>query len=164
MQGIILQVNISRGGIPKHAVPEAVITPLGLEGDSCAHPNIHGGPNQALLLICSETIQHLAALGYPVFNGALGENITTAGLDRNSMRLGQRFRLGSAMIELTKVRGPCSTLDVYGPSIQREIYDKSVKAGDTASPRWGMSGFYARVLQPGIVRQDDIISLLEQAV
>jgi MOSC domain-containing protein YiiM len=80
------------------------------------------------------------------------------------MRLGQRFRLGSAMIELTKVRGPCSTLDVYGPLIQREIYDKSVKAGDSTSPRWGMSGFYARVLQPGMVRQDDIISLLEQAV
>ena len=62
------------------------------------------------------------------------------------------------------VRVPCSTLDVYGDAIQREIYDKSVKAGDTASPRWGMSGFYARVLEPGVVRQQDIIALLEQAV
>ena len=136
----------------------------GLEGDSCGHPNIHGGPNQAVLIICSEVVEQLAARGYPVFNGALGENITAMGLDRTKLRLGQRFRVGSAIVELTKVRVPCSALDVYGDSIQREIYDKSVKAGNTASPRWGMSGFYARVLEPGVVRQQDIIALLEQAV
>jgi len=75
------------------------------------------------------------------------------------LRLGQRLRAGGALIELTKVRVPCGTLDVYGPTIKQEIYDSHVKAGDPASPRWGMSGFYASVIEPGPVRVDDIIRL-----
>jgi MOSC domain-containing protein YiiM len=157
--GSVLQINISRGGIPKRPVSETVATPLGLEGDVCAHPEIHGGPRQAVLLIASEAVEELIARGYPLFFGALGENFTTRGLDRRVFRLGQRFRMGGAVIELTKVRAPCSTLDVYGPTIQREIYDQAVKSGDFASPRWGMSGFYAAVIQPGPVRVGDPITL-----
>jgi MOSC domain-containing protein YiiM len=156
---IILQINISRGGVPKRPVPEVMITPLGLEGDSWAHPEIHGGPRQAVLLITAETIDELAGRGYPVYPGALGENLTTRGLDRRQLRLGQRLRAGDALLELTKVRVPCDTLDVYGVTLGREIYDKLVKAGDPASPRWGMSGFYAAVIEPGRVRVDDIITV-----
>jgi MOSC domain-containing protein YiiM len=50
-------------------------------------------------------------------------------------------------------------LDVYGPEIKGEIYDAQVKAGDFTSPRWGMSGFYAAVVQPGVIRANDIITL-----
>ena len=164
VQGVVIQVNISRGGVPKRSIPEAQVTPTGLEGDACAHPQIHGGPNQALLIISAEAIDDLTERGYPLFYGALGENITTSGLDRTRIRLGQRYRLGSSIIEITKVRGPCSTLDVYGNTIQRELYDKSIKAGDATSPRWGMSGFYARVIEPGMVRPNDIIALLDQVV
>jgi MOSC domain-containing protein YiiM len=89
----------------------------------------------------------------------LGENLTTRGIDRRSLRAGQRFRVGSAVIELTKVRGPCATLDIYGPEIKREIYDAQVRAGDFASPLWAMSGFYAAVVQPGVIRANDIITL-----
>ena len=159
MTGSVVQINISRGGLPKRAVAETAITPLGLEGDACAHPEIHGGPNQALLLITAETVDDLIARGYPLFFGALGENLTTRGLDRHALRGGQRFRVGGAVIELTKVRAPCSTLDVYGQALQREIYDQEIKAGNSASPRWGMSGFYAAVIQPGTVRVGDAITL-----
>ncbi len=159
MTGSVLQINISRGGVPKRPVVQSVATPLGLEGDVCAHPEIHGGPRQAVLLIAAEAIEELIARGYPLFFGALGENFTTRGLDRRLLRLGQRFRLGGAVIELTKVRAPCSTLDVYGTTIQREIYDQAVKAGNFASPRWGMSGFYAAVIQPGPVHVGDPIAL-----
>ena len=157
MSGKIIQINISRGGIPKRPIPEAVITPLGLEGDSWNHPEIHGGPRQAVLLIAAETIEQLTARGYPLYPGALGENLTTRGLDRTQLRLGQRLRVGAVLLELTKVRVPCATLDVYGPTIKQEIYDKKVKAGDPTSPRWGMSGFYASVIEPGPVRVNDII-------
>ena len=58
-----------------------------------------------------------------------------------------------------KIRVPCATLDVYGPTIKQEIYDKRVKAGDPESPRWGMSGFYARVIEPGPVGVNDAILL-----
>jgi MOSC domain-containing protein YiiM len=159
MTGQIIQINISRGGVPKRPIPEGVITPLGLEGDQCAHPEIHGGPKQAVLLIAAEVVDELIARGYPVYYGALGENLTTRGLDRRQLRIGQQLRAGGALIEITKVRGPCSTLDIYGPTIQQEIYDRKVKAGDHASPRWGMSGFYVRVIQPGPVCINDIISV-----
>jgi len=159
LTGTILQIGISRGGIPKRPVPEAILTPLGVEDDAHAHPEIHGGPRQAVLLITSETIAELARRGFPVYYGALGENLTTQGIDRRLLRAGQRYRAGAAVIELTKVRGPCATLDVYGPEIKGAIYDSQVKAGDFASPRWALSGFYAAVVQPGLVRANDIITL-----
>ncbi len=164
MTGSIVQVNISRGGVPKWPVSECMLTPLGLEGDQHGRPEIHGGPRQALLLIAAETVEALRAQGYPVFFGALGENFTTRGIDRRQLREGQRYRVGEAVIELTKVRGPCATLNAYGPGIQQEIYDQLVKAGDVSSPRWAMSGFYAVVVRTGLVRKNDIIALIDQVV
>lgn len=157
--GTIIQINVSPGGIPKRPITAGMITLLGLAGDGCAHPQIHGGPRQAVLLITSETVEELKVRGYPVFYGALGENLTTRGLDRRQLRIGQQLRAGAALLEITKIRGPCSALDAYGPAIKQEIYDQRVKAGDASSPRWGMSGFYARVLKPGAVHPDDIISI-----
>lgn len=160
----ILQINISPGGIPKRPIAEGVVTAERIRGDAWAHPQLHGGLNQALLLITSEGIAELVAQGFPLYHGALGENLTTSGLDRRQMRIGQRYRIGEVMLELTKLRAPCSALDVYGPGIQQAIYDAQVKAGDPASPRWGLSGFYARVLRPGVIRPHDIITLADQVV
>ena len=160
----ILQINISPGGIPKRPIAEGVVTAERIRGDAWAHPQLHGGLNQALLLITSEGIAELVAQGFPLYHGALGENLTTSGLDRRQMRIGQRYRIGEVMLELTKLRAPCSALDVYGPGIQQAIYDAQVKAGDPASPRWGLSGFYARVLCPGVIRPHDIITLADQVV
>jgi len=162
--GSIVALNISRGGVPKRPIDEGFLSPLGIEGDMHAHPQIHGGPRRAVLLICSEVIDELAAKGYPIYYGALGENLTVRGIDHRQLRSGQRFRVGQAVIELTKVRAPCSTLDVYGPAIKSEIYDPEVKAGNTASPKWARSGFYAAVVETGVIRRDDIIALVDQVV
>ena len=96
--------------------------------------------------------------------GALGENITTVGVDRTQWRAGQRWRVGQSILELTKPRAPCETLSVYGAGIQTAVYDSQVKAGDPSSPRWALAGFYASVLQPGIVRPGDPVVLLDQMV
>ena len=157
MTGQIVQINISRGGVPKRPIPEGVITPVGIEGDLCAHPQIHGGPKQAILLMAAEVIDELIAGGYPLYYGALGENLTTRGLDRTQLRIGQTLRAGTALIEITKLRAPCLTLDIYGPTLKQELYDMKVKAGDHTSPRWGKGGFYARVIEPGRVRESDAI-------
>lgn len=164
MLGSVLQINVSPGGVPKFPIPEGRVTRLGIEGDAHRHPQFHGGPTRALLLISSEVIAALISEGYPLFYGALGENITMQGIDHLQMRTGQRYRLGEAVIELTKVRVPCTQLDVYGPGIKAAIYDKQVKAEDPSSPRWAMSGFYTSVIQPGVVRQNDIIALIDHAV
>jgi MOSC domain-containing protein YiiM len=160
--GSVLQVSISRGGVPKRAIPEGDLGPLGIAGDEHAHPEFHGGPRQAVLLISSEAIAELTALGYPLYPGALGENITTVGIDRAQWRSGQRWRVGQAIVEFTRLRVPCDQLSVYGPGIQRAVYDAQVRDGDTSSPRWAMGGFYASVVQPGIIRPGDPISLLDQ--
>src|SRR5215475_13227957 len=152
LTGQVLQISISKGGVPKRPVTDAMVTPLGVEGDFCAHPEFHGGPIQAVLVAAAEVTDELIARGYPLFYGALGENFTTRGLDRRLWRIGQRWRVGGCVIEFTKIRTPCGALDVYGPAIKREIYDQRVAAGDPASPRWGMSGLYARVVEPGPVR------------
>ena len=164
MIGSIVQINVSRGGVPKRPVASASITPLGLEGDGHAHPQFHGGPRQAVLIICAEVIDELIAQGYPLFYGALGENLTTRGLDRRQMRAGQRYRAGGALLEITKLRVPCQTIAIYGADLGKAIYDKQVKAGNPESPRWGMAGFYASVSSPGEVRQDDIIILVDHVV
>ena len=61
---------------PNARYPAPSSTPHGIQGDSWAHPQIHGGPRKALLIVCAEAIDELRAEGYPVFPGALGENLT----------------------------------------------------------------------------------------
>jgi len=160
VQGSILQINISPGGLPKRPIPEGRILPLGLEGDAHAHPDIHGGPRKAILIVASEVVDEMKARGYPLFYGALGENLTTRGLDMRDLRIGDQLRAGGALLEITQTRGPCSALDIYGESLKHEIYDPQVQAGDYRSPRWGMSGFRASVVHPGPVRPGDIIAVV----
>jgi MOSC domain-containing protein YiiM len=160
VQGTIIQVNISPGGLPKRPIGDGLITPLGMEGDMHAHPNIHGGPLQAILLVSAEVVDELKERGFPVFYGALGENLTTRGIDIARLRIGDQLRAGGALLEITKPRGPCSALDIYGEHLKYEVYDKRVKARDPGSPRWGRSGFYASVLSPGPVAPGDPISVI----
>ncbi|SPE42763.1 MOSC domain containing protein (fragment) [Candidatus Sulfopaludibacter sp. SbA3] len=125
-------------------------------------PAIHGGPDRAILLIAAETVDEFVRRGYPLFYGALGENLTTRGLDVRSLRTGDQLRAGGALLEITQPRGPCTQLDVYGEMLKHEIYDPRVKQRDPSSPRWGMSGFYLRVLEPGPVQAGDIIAVVSK--
>ena len=156
MTGTIFQVNVSRGGIPKRAIPSGDLTAAGIAGDAWHYP-FHGGTRKAILLVTIEGIRELSSKGFPLFPGALGENLTTRGLDRRALRLGLRLQVGDAAIELTTIRTPCATLDVYGTGIQATMYDARVQKGDPESPLWGLSGFYASVVQPGSVRSGDAI-------
>lgn len=157
MQGTIVQINISAGGLPKRPVPEGRVSTTGIQGDVQAHPSIHGDPSKAVLLIAAEVVDYLVSNGYPVFYGALGENLTTRGIPMRDLSIGDRLQAGDALLEITQPRGPCTALDVYGTGLKSEIYDAEVKALDSSSPRWGMSGFYARVLEEGTVRVEDPI-------
>lgn len=153
----VVQVNISRGGIPKLPIPQANVTLEGIEGDRHAHPKIHGGPKKALLLIDTASLRELRQAGYEIGPGTLGENITTEGMDRTRVRIGQRYRIGEAVVEITKLRQPCNTLTPLGSGIQTAVYDEQVKAGDSGSPRWGLAGFYTAVLEEGVIRPGDSI-------
>ncbi len=145
----LLQINISAGGIPKMAVARAEVGPLGIVGDGHRY-RFHGGREKALLLLASEAIHTLCAEGWPLFYGALGENLTTAGLDHSRWQAGQRFRIGTVLLELTTPREPCRTLNPYGRGIQRRLRQNP-----------GESGFYAAVLVGGILAPEAIIESVE---
>ncbi len=162
MPGIVLQINISRGGVPKRPIARGELGFLGLAGDDHNDTQHHGGPRKALLLIAAEVVDELRGEGWPLFYGALGENITTRGMDHKRWRPGQKYAIGSTIIELTQPRGPCATLDVYGRGIQKRIFDAQVKALDATSQRWGLSGFYAAVRRPGIIETNDSLEAIEQ--
>jgi len=148
----VIQVNTSQGGLPKRPVERAVAGPFGLEGDAFAHPEIHGGSEQALLLVLREVVDELTGQGFPLFYGALGENLTVEGLDRRTLSAGQRYRVGyDVIIRLTKPRGPCRALDAYHPDLRSAVWEKRIKHGDRTSPYWGKSGFYAAVEHGGVI-------------
>ncbi|MBV8072963.1 MAG: MOSC domain-containing protein [Acidobacteriaceae bacterium] len=162
-RGTVVQLNTSKGGVPKRPVLFAQVGLLGIEGDEHRY-QYHGGPEQALLLLAAEVVDTLTAEGWWVFYGALGENLTTRGLDYRRWRAGQQFLVGTVRLQLTKPRAPCSALNPYGPGIQSRIYDPLVKARDPASPHWGESGFFAKVLEPGHISVNDIIEAVDPVV
>lgn len=156
----VLQVNTSRGGVPKRAVPFGEVTMMGIEGDVQKHTEFHGGPRQALLIITEEGLDELKAQGFELYPGALGENVTTVGLNRRDVRIGSRIRIGEVVVEVTKMREPCKQLSPYGHGIQKAVFDERVKAGDHGSPRWGLAGFYVSIIQTGRIKPGDPITLL----
>jgi MOSC domain-containing protein YiiM len=85
-----------------------------LAGDRQADLTVHGGPYKAVYLYPSEHYpywaEQLPGLDLPF--GMFGENLTTAGVDENSVRIGDRFRIGSAVLEVTQPRMPCYKLGI----------------------------------------------------
>lgn len=160
MTGVVLQVSVSAGGVPNHPIARGDITLRGIAGDGWRHRQFHGTPKRAILLIASEGLDDIKAMGFPVYPGALGENLTTHGLDRRALRIGQRFRCGGAVIQLTELRFPCDTISVYGKGMQEAIYDARAMKGDPSSEVWGLSGFYASVIEPGALLPGDKNALL----
>ncbi|MHC5113159.1 MAG: MOSC domain-containing protein [Planctomycetota bacterium] len=141
----IISINISDGGIPKLAVPSAEITPAGLAGDGHDHEK-HNTPLQAVCIIDVEDLDDLRGEGYAVGPGATGENLTTRGLDVDTLEIGDRLHLsGGVELELTKRRKPCYVLDAIDPTLKEVIV--------------GRCGFYARVITPGRVEPGERIAV-----
>jgi MOSC domain-containing protein YiiM len=159
MRGLIHQINITPCGIAKAPATEAHVTTERIVGDSWAHLRFHGGTNQAILLASLEDLKLLKELGYHVYPGALGENLTTTGTDMRSVRFGDVFRTGDAILRITKLSKPCRNMDSITKGIQIQLYDSN-----PGSPMWGSGAFYASVKQPGIIRPGDIIALADHDV
>jgi len=153
VEGKIMQINVSPGGVPKRPVTEARVTELGLEGDAHRDLEHHGGPERALCLFALERIEALQREGHPIAPGAIGENVTVEGLDWSAVGPGSRMSLGpDVLIEVTRFTSPCFNIA------------KSFTAGDfarvAAKRHPGDSRVYARVLRTGTIRAGDAVRLV----
>ena len=152
-KGVIVQLSVSPGGLPKRAVPDARVGYLGLEGDAHRAREHHGGPDRAVCLFPIEAIRGLTAEGHTVVAGALGENVTTEGLDWAAIVPGVQLRLGEhVVLEITKYTSPCFNLASLFQS--RDFGRVSQKR----HPGW--SRVYARVRAQGHVRPGDGIRIV----
>ena len=147
----------SRSAIDKRAVEGPVrIGPGGLAGDEQGDRRVHGGPDKA--------IHHYPRDHYASWRGevgahallqaagAFGENISTSGIIEADVCLGDRLRLGSALVEVSQARQPCWKLsDRFG------IADMARRVQDT-----GRSGWYYRVLETGAVQAGDTLVLVDR--
>ncbi len=154
MAGRVVQVNVSAGGLPKRPVPSARAGPLGLEGDAHRNRALHGGTDRALCLFALERIEALQAEGHNVEPGALGENLTVAGLDWARVGIGDRLRIGGdVVIEVTSFTAPCTHVrDAFLDGDHSRVSQKR-------HPGW--SRVYARVLEPGEIRAGDPVARLQ---
>jgi hypothetical protein len=77
-------------------------------------------------LMAAELFAELAASGFSIAPGQLGENVVTAGLDLTSLPLGARLQIGtSAIVELTGLRTPCALIDRYQKGLKRAMISKN---------------------------------------
>ena len=142
-----------------------LLSGLGVEGD--AHmgvtvkhrSRVAQDPTQPNLrqvhLIHAELHDELNAAGFDVTPGAMGENITTQGIELLALPRGARLRLGdTAVVEVTGLRNPCNLLNQYRPGLMAAVLDR---AEDGALIR--KAGVMAVVLATGEVRPGDGIEV-----
>ncbi|MBF6604933.1 MAG: GNAT family N-acetyltransferase [Chloroflexi bacterium] len=155
-EGRVIQVNISPGGVPKRAVSEARVGPLGLVGDRHRADTVHGGPHRAVCLFGIEAIERVAGEGNPIEPGSVGENLTTEGIDWSLLPPGLRIAVGDeVLLELSAPANPCDT-------IVDAFHDR--RSGRISILRHPAdSRMYARVLVEGTVRTGDRIVVLPPA-
>lgn len=154
MNGKIVQISVSRGGVPKTAIAEARVTLLGLEGDAHRDTEHHGGPERAVCLYAMEAIGRLKAEGHRALPGAIGENVTTEGLDWSAVLPGYHLLLGeTVLVQVTRYTSPCM-------KIRRAFTDGDfTRVSQKSHPGW--SRVYARVLATGTIRQGDPARVLD---
>ena len=120
------------------------LSKLTLAGDQVANRRFHGGPDKAVNVYPSEHYaQWRDELRLPeMTNGAFGENFTTEGWLETEICIGDSFAIGSAIVEVSQPRKPCSTLARRWRV--KDLPARVINAGKT--------GWYLRVLQEGEIR------------
>lgn len=128
----------------------------GLVGDAQADRRVHGGPNKALH---QYPLGHYARLAqvFPeakdlLVPGSIGENLSVPGWDESNICIGDTFRLGDALIQLSQPRSPCWKIDQrYGTEGMAKRIDDE-----------GLTGWYFRILEEGCVEPGCVFELIDR--
>ncbi len=126
----------------------------GVAGDTVCDLRHHGGDDQAVYVVAREDLDDWEReLGRTLPSGSFGENLTTQGLDVSGARIGERWRVGSALVlEVTSGRIPCRTF-------QEHLGERGWVKRFT---RKGAPGAYLRVVVPGEIRSGDPIEIVHR--
>ncbi len=126
---------------------------MGLEGDEVANQRVHGGLDKAVYAYAlssyalwrHEYPRHSARL----VPGGFGENLLVEGLDEATVHVGDRWRTGTALMEVCQPRQPCATMARWfdDPGMVRAMVEN------------GRSGWYLRVVEDGIVEMGAPLTL-----
>jgi MOSC domain-containing protein YiiM len=138
-------------GIFKESVSEPVaVTADGLPGDAVCDKKNHGGPDQAVYVYGADDYAWWSAeLGQDLVPGTFGENLTIAGLESARYSIGDRLHIGTAVLEVTAPRIPCSTL---AARMGDPGFVKRYRAAERP-------GLYCRVIQPGTLQAGDAVAV-----
>ncbi|MGY1914100.1 MOSC domain-containing protein [Blastococcus sp. SYSU DS0973] len=144
----------SRSGIDKRPVTGRVaVGPLGLDGDVQVNGRYHGGDGQQVYAYAQEDADFwIAELGRELPPGRFGENLRTTGLDLTGAVIGERWRVGTALLEVTAPRIPCANFARFWgePQLVKRF---------TAH---GAPGAYLRVLGTGGIGAGDAVEVVER--
>ncbi|RFU66411.1 MOSC domain-containing protein [Peribacillus saganii] len=139
--------------IKRPAVAEAFLTVNGLDGDEVANKIHHGGPDRA---ICFYPIEHYsfweAKWGRTLSAPAFGENVLVEGMKEEEVFIGDVYRIGGAIVEITQGRVPCAKIS-HNNGVP-EFLESVLKTGFT--------GYFGRVLAEGAIQSGQSIHLMDR--
>jgi MOSC domain-containing protein YiiM len=123
-----------------------------LAGDRQSDLTVHGGPEKAIYAYASEHYVYWSRkLQRELISGNFGENLTTEGLLERNVRIGDRYRVGGALLRVTQPRMPCYKLALrFDLPVMVNLFWKS-----------GFSGIYFGVVEEGEIAAGDSIELVE---
>ena len=138
-----------RTGIDKRPINGAIrFTDNGLAGDVIVDKKHHGGFDKAVYAYASEDARWWERqIGVEINNGTFGENLTTEGIDVNGALIGERWRIGKVLLEVSEPRIPCRVFAGF--------WDRPTLIKDfTAALR---PGSYLRIIEEGEIKAGDLI-------
>lgn len=139
--------------IQKEPVQEVYLSVDGFQGDEVADKKHHGGPDRA---VCLYPYEHYAfweqEFSTRLPKAAFGENLTVSYMLEKDIFIGDIFRIGDAVVQVTQGRVPCHTIDRN--TNMTPLLKAMVKTGFT--------GYMCRVIEEGFIRADSEIEMIER--
>jgi MOSC domain-containing protein YiiM len=125
----------------------------GVVGDVVVDRKHHGGYDKAVYAYAREDAMWWErAIGREIRNGGFGENLTTEGIDVNAALIGERWQIGSAILEVSEPRIPCRVFAGF--------WDRATLIKDFTEAR--RSGAYLRIIQEGEITAGDEITVIHR--
>lgn len=134
------------------------VRPLGLDGDQVSNRKHHGGVDKAVYAFAREDLDRWGEeLGSELPDGFFGENLTTVGIDVNEAVLGERWRIGTAVLEVATFRTPCRVFSSWLRVSGLDNRSWSRRFSAVARP-----GPYLRVVTEGVIAAGDELTVVHR--